>query len=318
MMRRGMVHKGLFGSRIFFQLLAVTALVALAHPALAAGAPEKLGQVLDHTTDSFSKLPNIFSMIAYLSGLVLAVQAIFKIKEHVDGRPGGPTLADGVKRFIAGGGFFAMPMVSEALYNSVFGNGQKISITDRTSGNATGDGLDALVVRMMQDIGGPTEKLLTAFCYLSAIGFMMVGISRLTKRMEDGPRGPAGMGTIMTFIASAALFAFGDMMGAFSSSLFGTSEIKTHAIIANNIGMTADDMTKVQTVIEAVMGFVMIVGFIAFIRGWFVLKNFADGNQGATLAQGLTFLFGGALAINLGPLINAFQSTLGITGITFG
>lgn len=316
MMRRGMVHKGSFGSRIFFQLLAVTALVALAHPALAA-TDDKLGTVLNNTTSSFEKLPNIFSMIAYLSGLILGVQAIFKIKDHVDGRPGGPTLADGVKRFIAGGAFFAMPMVSEALYNSFFGNGNKISITSRTGGNATGDGLDALVVRLMQDIGGPTEKLLTAFCYLSAIGFMMVGISRLTKRMEDGPRGPAGMGTIMTFVAAGALFAFGDMMGAFTASIFGDSTIATHAIIANNIGMTADDMTKVQTVIEAVMGFIMIVGFIAFIRGWFVLKNFADGNQGATLAQGLTFLFGGALAINLGELINAFQSTLGITGITF-
>ncbi|HEX2753172.1 MAG TPA: hypothetical protein VHP34_08775, partial [Alphaproteobacteria bacterium] len=63
--------------------------------------------------------------------------------------------------------------------------------------------------------------------------------------------------------------------------------------------------------------FVMLVGYIAFIRGWFVLKAFADGQQGATVAQGLTFLIGGSLAINLGELVNALQETVGIAGITF-
>lgn len=208
--------------------------------------------------------------------------------------------------------------MSQAVYNSFFGGGTKISITGRTGGAVSGDGLDAMVVRLMTDIGGPSETLLTAFCYIWAIAFLLIGISRLTKRMEEGPRGPAGMGTIMTFMSSGALFAFGDMMGSFSTSLFGDETLATRATIMQNIGLSADEMTRISTVIEGVMAFIMLVGMIAFIRGWFVLKSFADGSQGATLAQGLTFLFGGALAINLGELVNAVQSTIGLDGITFG
>jgi hypothetical protein len=136
--------------------------------------------------------------------------------------------------------------------------------------------------------------------------------------MEEGPRGPTGAGTIMTFIASAALFSFGDSMGVFTSTLFGDSTINTDATILATVIPDATDRERVEAVVEGVMAFVMIVGYIAFIRGWFVLKSFADGQQGVTLAQGLTFLFGGALAINLGELVNVLQTTLDIGGISFG
>jgi hypothetical protein len=174
--------------------------------------------------------------------------------------------------------FFATPMATEAVTRTFFYNGNKIDITSRTNGSVSGQGLDGMVVAFMNDVGGPMETLLTAFSYIAAIALLLLGISRLTKRIEEGPRGPAGMGTIMTFMASGALFAFGDMMGTFSSSIFGNSTIATKAAIDGNaIGMSAADADKIQTVIEGVMAFIMIVGYIAFIRGWFVLKNFADG-----------------------------------------
>ena len=125
------------------------------------------------------------------------------------------------------------------------------------------------------------------------------------------------MVTIMTFVAAGALFSFGDSIGTFSTSLFGDTQVTTQSAISDEIIVDDDDRERVQTVIEGVMVFVMLVGYIAFIRGWFVLKAFADGQQGATVAQGLTFLFGGSLAINLGELVNALQETVGIAGITF-
>jgi hypothetical protein len=48
-----------------------------------------------------------------------------------------------------------------------------------------------------------------------------------------------------------------------------------------------------------------------------LLDSGADGQQGATMAQGLTFLFGGTMAINLGELINALQNTVGVGALTF-
>ncbi len=117
----------------------------------------------------------------------------------------------------------------------------------------------------------------------------------------------------MTFLASGALFSFGDMMGAFSSSLFGNAEVSTMASIGTNVISNVDEAKKINAVIESVLLFIAIVGYIAFIRGWFVLKAFADGgNSSASVAQALTLLFGGALAINMGELVNVMQETVGI------
>ncbi|MDE2336647.1 MAG: hypothetical protein KGL10_04990, partial [Alphaproteobacteria bacterium] len=150
----------------------------------------------------------------------------------------------------------------------------------------------------------------------SAIALLVVGIVRLTKTEQEGPRGPAGLGTIMTFLASGALFSFGDMAGIFSNSLFGTSTAATYATISTSV-ITASDAAQVEPVIESMMIFIMIVGFIAFVRGWFVLKAFADGSSQASLAQALTFLIGGTMAINLGQLINLLEKTVNVSGITF-
>ena len=86
----------------------------------------------------------------------------------------------------------------------------------------------------------------------------------------------------------------------------------------NIVISNATQRDQVTTVLGGLEVFVMIVGYIAFIRGWLVLKNFADGQQGATLAQGLTFLIGGAVAINLGEFVNAITNTVGVNTISFG
>src|SRR5690606_4689082 len=103
------------------------------------------------------------------------------------------------------------------------------NVTGYTNATLSAGGLDKMVVDVIADIAVPAELMLTAFSYLSGILLLIVGISRLTKRMEEGPRGPAGMGTIMTFVAAGALFSFGDSIGAFSSSLFGNAEVMTES-----------------------------------------------------------------------------------------
>lgn len=302
------------------KVLSLAVLVSMVAPSQAfAAAAADLGQVIQNTSGAFENFPNLLSLIAYLSGLFLSVAGLFKFKDHVD-NPNQNPLSAGVKRFLAGGMFLTLPYMLTAMRGTLMGTSGPavINNTGYTSAVLTPGGLDEMIVNLMTNISGPLEGLLTAFTYIAGIALLLVGISRLTKRMDDGPRGPAGMGTIMTFIASGALFSFGDMMGVFTTSIFGDRSIMTQASITSTT-IDAADAARIQTVIEAVMVFVMLVGYIAFIRGWFVLKAFADGQQGATMAQGLTFLFGGAMAINLGELINALQASLGITGVlTFG
>jgi hypothetical protein len=298
-------------------LLAAVMVVLFGHDAFAG---QKLGNVVMNVKNSWGSFQSVLSAVAWLVGAGLGVIAIFKFKDHVD-NPAQTPLSAGVKRMLAGGMMLSLPFMTDAVRGSMYGNlavgGNKLHNTGWTPAVLSAGGLDKMVVDVMTNIGGPIEELLVAFSYLSGIALLLVGISRLTKRLEEGPRGPAGFGTIMTFVASGALFSFGDSMGTFTSTVFGDNNLMTMIVINSNVITNATDKARIEKVLEGVEVFVMIVGYIAFIRGWFVLKNFADGQQGATMAQGLTFLFGGTLAINLGELINALQNTVGVGALTF-
>jgi hypothetical protein len=302
--------------------IALVAAVMLMASSEDAFAQQKLSDVIGNVLASWGGLAGIFSTVAWVMGAALGCIAIFKFKDHVD-NPQQTPLSAGVKRMLAGGMCLSLPFTISATRGSLFGGAavgsNQVNVTSFTNATLSSGGLDEMVVKFMGDIAGPIEDLLTAFSYLSGIALLLVGISRLTKRMEEGPRGPAGFGTIMTFIASGALFSFGDSMGSFTSSVFGDTSLMTNINIDPTVIVDTTDRERVEKVLEGVEVFVMIVGYIAFIRGWFVLKNFADGQQGnVTLAQGLTFLFGGTLAINLGELINALQTTVGVGALTFG
>ncbi|MDE1151377.1 MAG: hypothetical protein PW788_02475 [Micavibrio sp.] len=284
-----------------------------------AHAGTKLGDVITNVTKSWGGFNNVLSTVAWLSGAFLGVAAVFKFKDHVD-NPAQHPLSAGVKRMVAGGMMLSLPFMIKAVNGSLFGaNGTngKVKVTGFNTATLSAGGLDKMVVDVMSNIAGPIETLLVAFSYLAGTALLLVGISRLTKRMEEGPRGPAGFGTIMTFISSGMLFNYGAAMGGFASTIFGDASLMSKITIDPTVINNADDAGKVQYVLEGLEVFVIIVGYIAFLRGWFVLKNFADGQQGATLAQGLTFLFGGAVAINMGEFVNAITQTIGVTGLTF-
>ena len=312
------MNKG--GSMLYRHWLKITlvAAIVLMASGQTAFAQQTVGNIIINANDAWSGMTNIFSAIAWIVGAALGCIAIFKFKDHVD-NPQQTPLSAGVKRMLAGGMLLSLPFSLQAMRGSLFGaqgvGSNSIMATGWTNVTSySAGGLDVIIVKFMDDIAGPIEGLLTAFSYLAGIALLLVGITRLTKRMEEGPRGPAGFGTIMTFIASGALFSFGDSLGAFTSSMFGDSSLMSQITVDPTIMTNAIEAERVQHVLEAVEVFVMIVGYIAFIRGWFVLKNFADGQQGATMAQGIVFLVGGTLAINLGELINALQISAGLTG----
>lgn len=67
---------------------------------------------------SIADLPSLLSGLAYMFGMLLAVLGVMKIKDHVE-NPGQTPLKDGSIRLAAGGGLFAIPIVSEAMTNTV-------------------------------------------------------------------------------------------------------------------------------------------------------------------------------------------------------
>jgi hypothetical protein len=292
-----------------------------------------LGDVLCNIGQSLSDIPGLFTAFAYLCGVYLAISGIIKIREHVT-NPQQTQIWDPMKRFLAGGAFFALPAVLNAVRTTIRGDEGLGGATPLQSydmamfaGSTGGDlslgpfsidlpfiqggGLDTMLVALIGDIWAPMLGLIGGFGYLAGIVLVMVGISRLLKTAQDGPRGPGGIGTIMTFLTAGALFSLDALMGAFQVSLFDNVKTANYAIVGTLTGSAnADD--HVTAVISAILGFMVIVGWISFVRGLFIFRDVAEGSQQASIMAAFTHLIGGAVAVNLGALLNAVQSTFGL------
>lgn len=282
--------------------------------AQAAHATTKLGEAIMNTGESFEQLPSLLAAFSYMAGITLGVLAIAKFYEHVQ-NPHQVPIWDGIKRIAAGGGLLALPIVIEAAYVTLNGAGlDAVDIADFSGDASAGSGLDTMMQALMTDVAEPLIWVMYGFCYVAGIVLVIIGIMRMLKSQQEGPRGPGGIGTIMTFIVAGALLSVDAMMGAWSSSMFATADIENSAALAYTGGLNAAEVEHVHGVISSILIFMMVLGWVSFIRGWFIIRDVAEGSQNASLMAGLTHLFGGALAVNLGPLMNAVQETLGLGG----
>lgn len=106
-------------------------------------------------------------------------------------------------------------------------------------------------------------------------------------------------------------------VGAFLITLPGTIDTATQTLsLGDNsatelLSRTHTDTgeQQVEDAINGVLLFVKLIGHIAFIRGFFLLKDYGNGKDG-TFGRALTHIIGGAMAINI-------ETTVGILAATF-
>lgn len=80
------------------------------------------GKIAENITVSIENLPGLLTGLAYLFGILLGVLGVLKIKDHVE-NPTQTPLKDGAIRLCAGGALFALPILYEAMFETV-GNDQ--------------------------------------------------------------------------------------------------------------------------------------------------------------------------------------------------
>ena len=83
--------------------------------------------IAENIITSIQDLPGLLSGLAYMFGILLAVLGVMKIKDHVE-NPGQTPLKDGAIRLAAGGGLFAIPIVSEAMLATVGNDGSAANV----------------------------------------------------------------------------------------------------------------------------------------------------------------------------------------------
>lgn len=266
--------------------------------------------------------PAFLVSMSYLFGIVLGFWALLKIRDHVL-NPQQTSVWEGVSRLIATGAFFAMPYLAGVFQSALTGGNAFFAGSQNSGFNlsavACGAGtplaLDETVVCFMQDIMAPAHVLFGHFAFIAGFVFIMIGITRIMKSAQEGARGPGGLGTIMTFVTAGVLISYDVIIDFFSTTISATGANTTNAALTYTTGMTAAEVAHANNIVAAILQFMIIVGLISFIRGWFIIRDVAEGNQQASMMAGATHIIGGALAINLGPLLSAVQSTLNITAV---
>ena len=282
------------------------------------GQPGTIGFVICNLVISFEDMPNFLSGFCYLFGVVLGFLAILKLKDHVLD-PRNVPLWEPTKRFVAAGMFFTFPYIMTVLTNSLI-----VGFAGRGSQNVNADGIDpnsidGMLFYLMQNISFPMSMLLGSFSWLAGMVFIMIGVSRFLKSSQDGPRGPGGLGTMMTFFVGAVLMSIDSILAVMSNSLFVSQGYNTYAVLQNDAGLTNEQRDHVEAIISSVVIFTVIVGWVSFIRGFFILREHADGGGQTSLMSAFTHILAGTLAVNIGPVLNVVQVTLGVApfGVIF-
>jgi len=284
---------------------------------------QTLGNVICNVFWSTSPFSAFLTAIAYLFGIFVGAWAIFKLQDHVSD-PQRTPVWDPISKFLVAGGFFALPTVVIVAFNTVAAIIQNHSNNGFNNAGGGGEGLDVMITNLMTNTFGPMVTLIGWFGVMAGFLLIFIAISRLMKSAQDGPRGPGGVGTIMTFVTGGALLAFSPMVSSLTATVLGTTtQTATFGVLGGDVtaGMDPVAIGRAHAVISAIVMFVMLLGMISIMRGIFIMRGVSEGTSQASSMAGITHLIGGALAVNLGPMINAVQATLGISsnlGLTFG
>lgn len=280
-----------------------------------------LGSLMCNIFMSTNGFPFFLTVVAYFAGTAFGVWAILQLQEHVIS-PQQVKFWDPFSKMLVAGGLFALPTLVSTVTTSVTDGVANSNVETAAFNEAEGTttGLDGLISNLMTDVYTPLIFLINWFGIVAGVVLVFIGITRLMKSSQEGAKGPAGIGTIMTFIAGGALISFSPMISVFIESIFVGSSAQTYASLSYTAGMDEAAVARSNTVIAAIMRFILLLGLISIMRGIFIVRGVSEGTSQASMMAGITHIIGGALAVNLGGVLQAAQSSLGIStlGLTIG
>lgn len=285
--------------------------------------PNTLGSMLSDFGVQLGNLPQLINYFAYIFGVFAIGIAGKKGVDHFVMGPQNVPMVDIFKYLGMSGVAIALPTFADVLIETFDGFGDTAAgINDIGYKNTTNTDptLDNMMVNLMRDIYKPMQYVIIMFTYIAGLAFLFIAIRRMANTAQQGAQGPTGVGTFGTFILAAALLSFAPATGMVLETLFGDRDAMTKVgFMAISDSMDADARKHTKNVILAVLTFMIIVGLISVLRGFFMLRGVAEGQQQATMLGGVSHIVAGGLLMNFGEFANIIQNTLGIDdyGILF-
>jgi len=291
--------------------LGATALSMLATSS--AFASSTVGSSISSVTTNINPTITLLSYASYILGSMVLVRGLIMLSQHTS-QPERVPFSHVVYHFI-GATLLATLPIAFGLVQRTLGLNATGGVTKSAaalSGGGPTMSLDVMLINFVTNIKGPMYLLLTSICVILGIFLLVTGFLRIAKNGgQDGPRSSLGGGTIMRIVVGAVLLSIGTTSDIFTTTIFGGSVVSFTGL--NPALGLAPDLTKINQAISAGLVFFQIIGFISFVRGFLMLKAIADGSQGASTAAAFTHIFGGAVAFNISPALQALQNTFGIT-----
>lgn len=164
--------------------------------------------------------------------------------------------------------------------------------------------LTELIARM-QVFLGEFYLLVVVIAWATGITAIVIGARAAAARAEQGPGSGGWAGAIAWMLAGFALMSLPALLDVLSRSVIRDSWKSVGAEIFSTAPelLSGFDGSAAETTILGILRIVQFLGVIAIFRGILLLNASAQPGQQPTVGAGLTFVAGGVLALNIGPVL---------------
>jgi hypothetical protein len=319
-------NKNALNTQEYVARVLLAALAVALYPSLADAAPAVLpngraGSVGDMFCNTFynsSHFPPLFSGLAYITGGWICLRGMWDMMKR-SSDPNNKPFKDGILGITMGGFIAALPNTIVWLHQSLFGEAMTGKASPCSNGvTANGDPgtpvpLDEMLANFVQNIEPGIMSVMSGMAVIFGVVMIFYNMIKLSKFGSDAKTNSLTP-IIGSLIIGALLVAVGETMNVSLNTLFGFSggrgDIQKYDSIAYVPGGSFD-MSRFDRAMKAVFVFLHITGSLAFIRGFFVMKNALEGSGQATKGQAYTHIIGGALLVNMPGFIQYIEKSVG-------
>lgn len=154
-------------------------------------------------------------------------------------------------------------------------------------------------------------EVVSGFSYLAGVFFTFNGLLKLKEYGETQGMGGSTKGDLKVclshLIIGGMLLYLPSTKNVLLDSVYGSNAITPfvgYGIATNPVDQMGQDIVNI----------VQFIGFIAFIRGFFLFHRVGAGQaQQGTFNKGVTHLLGGVIALNVMGFVHIIDQTLGIS-----
>ncbi len=175
--------------------------------------------------------------------------------------------------------------------------------------------LDTAIINLSRAFDS-IEQLIVAITYIIGLTLIVRGIMMYrifaNQTFGSAQRGEIA-GPMVHLVVGALLLYIPSTLTTSLTTVFGSSDISA---AQNLIGYaTLSSTEKWQKLTNVVIQYMLLIGLIAFVRGWVILSKMGhSGSQPGSVGKGLVHVIGGILLINIVDTVNILGCTFGYTG----